>query len=1508
MPAEHRVIGAPARLWAIASHALVALLAYVPLLATRPGVVSADTKSYLYIDPAKLMSRAVSMWDPNVGMGTLTHQTIGYLFPMGPWYWAFDHLGVPDWTAQRLWLGTVLFAAGAGVLYLTRTLGWRGAAPVAAALVYMLTPYVCDYSARISVILLPWAALPWLVAFTDRSLRRGGWRDPAAFALVVLAVGGVNATALVFAGLGPVLWIPFAVAHGDTTWRRAAGVTLRIGVLTAAVSLWWVIGLAVQGKYGIPILQYTETVQAVSRTSLASEVMRGLGYWFFYGNDKLGAWIQPAVAYTQRPGLLVTSFAVPVLALAAAAALRWRHRAYAITLVVAGAVIAVGAHPYDHPAPLGGLFKSFATSSTAGLALRSTARAIPLVALGVALLLGAAVTAIERAARARPAGLAAAGLVGVLAVVNLPPLFTGDLAVGKGISRPEHLPSYWYDAAHYLDSRGRDTRVLELPGSDFAAYRWGNTIDPITPFLMERPYVARELIPYGTAGSADLLNALDRRLQEGVFEPLSLAPIARLMGVGDVVLRNDLEYERYRTPRPKALWQELTPPPPGLGAPVGFGPGRPNLPRPSLPLQDEIALGLPASAPDPPEVAAFPVGAAVPIVRTAAGGGETIVAGDGEGLVDLAAAGLLDPTRLTRYAATLDKEPGAWAAVVASDARLVLTDTNRLRARRWGTVRENTGYTEQPGSGPLVDDPADARLDVFPGETTGAETVAQLRGVSSVRASAYGNPVTYTPEDRPANALDGDPSTAWRVGAFAPVKGQVLRIDLASPVTAGSVRLVQPLTGSRNRWLTRVRLRFDGRSSLDVDLDGSSRTAAGQTVTFPARRFRRLEIEVLGDSAGRRARYDGLSGVGLAEVGVGDVRVDEVLRLPTDLLGGLGARSNEHALDIVMTRQRANPAEPVRADEEPVIRRTFSLPAGRTFTVGGTLRVAADAPDELIDALAGLPGLDRGAPVARSDGRLNGDLRARASAAIDGDPSTAWMPGFLDQAGHWLEVEAPAATSVDHLDLSVLADGRHSVPSRVRLDVDGRPVGSFDLPAVQDQATPGATASVPVRFPAVRGRTFRLTIEAVAPRTTVDYYSGQPVQMPVGIAELGLPGIRSPTSAGAGLSRECRTVGSIDGAPLRARPEGSVDDLLAGRGVSLVPCDPPVSLGPGDHDVRGVPGRGTGLALDRLVLSSAAGGGPAPAVGASAGGGAGGGHPPTIRVTGSTRTSYRLTISGASGPFWLVLGQSLDRGWVAKASGRDLGPARLVDGYANGWRVDPRGSSFTMTLTWTPQRTVWAGLALSALATLACLAVVAGSLAAGWRHRRQTTTVSSPRGDPGARAPRASITTTVSSPRGDPGARAPRASITTTAERDDDPPALADPADGGGLRPLAAVGAGIGAFLAGGPVVGLVVLALALAASAGRWGRRVLVFAAPGALAVAGGYVVLQQVRYGYPPDFAWPTNAAAAHVIAGIALGSLAAGALVHPRSRPAHRVTHGRFDRLRRRAPAPPTAPPPA
>ncbi len=1066
----------------IAGYVLLALLAYVPPLLTARGKVAADTKQYLYLDPGRLLSRAVSMWDPNIGMGTVTHQTIGYVFPIGPYYWIADKLGVPDWVAQRLWLGSMLFFAAAGMLYLLRNFGFRGPGVVVAAVAYMLSPYVLDYAARISVLLLPWAALPWMIGVIRKALRappRGlaSWRYPAIFALIVQVVGGVNATALLFAGLGPVLWIVYAwLVARDVTFRHALAVTVRTGVLTLFASLWWIAGLRMQAAYGLDILRYTETIDAVARTSSPNEVLRGLGYWFFYGQDRLGPWIEASTNYTQVLRVILAGYVLAALALFGAAFVRWRHRVYFIAVLTLGVVIAVGAHPYKSPTPLGALFKSVASSSTAALAMRSTGRAVPLVLLALAVFLGLTTNVVNERLRKRGRlafALAAPAVVIALVVVNFPALYDGTY-YGKNLQRPEEIPSYWKQAVASLGNSS-DTRVLETPGADFASYRWGNTVDPITPGLTDRPYVARELIPYGTAGSADLLNALDRRLQEGVADPRGIAPLLRRMGVGDLLARNDIQYERYDLVPPRELARVLARTP-GLDAPASYGPPVPAVPSG---VQDEISLAAPPNEPYPAPVALYKVEDPSPIVRAESNDHALMVSGDGEGLIDVADVGMLDQAGVVRYSASYTS-PSALRAATSRGATLVITDNNRLRARRWTSVKDNLGYTEQAGEAdkPLDHDTADARLPLFPGEQASAYTTSVDSGVQRVVASAYGNTITYTPEDRASRALDGDPYTSWRANAFGDARGQRIRVDLERPITTDHVNLVQPLTGGRNRWLTQIEVRLDGGQAFPVTLDDSSRTPAGQTVDFGRRTFQHFELTVKQTSDPRTNLFGKDDAVGFAEIRLRDdtrsrdVRMHEVVQMPTDLVAALGDGAAAHPIVLVMRRDAVRPVPP-RSQPELSIDRSFTLPGARTFVLTGSAEITPDAPASALQAAFRVPDAGHGGVSTSWSQFLFGCMRCTANSAIDGDPETAWQTPFIGVRGEWMQFKSAAPLSFDHLDLRVFADGRHSVPKVLRLDVDGQ-TRTLTLPQIADQpaenASDARTPHVPARHRSHRAR------------------------------------------------------------------------------------------------------------------------------------------------------------------------------------------------------------------------------------------------------------------------------------------------------------------------------------------------------------------------------------------------------------------------------------------------------
>ena len=494
------------------------------------------------------------------------------------------------------------------------------------------------------------------------------------------------------------------------------------------------------------------------------------------------------------------------------------------------------------------------------------------------------------------------------------------------------MPSYWLEAAAEIDARGQlpdggwPSRILEVPGSDFASYRWGDTVDPITPGLTDRPYVARELIPYGTPPSADLLNALDRQMQEGILDPAALTPVARLMGVGDVVLRGDLAYERYNLARPRQVYALLEEAP-GLGPVIGFGGTEPNVPDPRLPLEDEIELGADPDLPDPPKVGLFPVSGDPSIVRPSPSRPRSSSRERPTASSPPPPPGVIDGDELIRYSASFAAEGGggdeALVEAAGDDAPLVITDSNRKarpalgrgprdrgphRDRRprspWSTTRATTGSPSSRGPAPTP------------------RPWPCSRGGVSARATSYGNSISYTPENRAANALDDDPRTAWSVGAFGPAEGERIEVTYDEPRTTDSLRLLQANNGVQNRWITEVRAPLRRRRSRSTSTcPRPPGPGEGETLTFPEQTFSTLDVEIATTDPGRRDTYDGLSSVGLADLrlGDGDVRLDESVRLPTDVLDALGPDSTDHPLVLVLTRRRTRPTAALRTDEETAL-------------------------------------------------------------------------------------------------------------------------------------------------------------------------------------------------------------------------------------------------------------------------------------------------------------------------------------------------------------------------------------------------------------------------------------------------------------------------------------------------------------------------------------------------------------------------------------------------------------
>jgi arabinofuranan 3-O-arabinosyltransferase len=288
---------------------------------------------------------------------------------------------------------------------------------------------------------------------------------------------------------------------------------------------------------------------------------------------------------------------------------------------------------------------------------------------------------------------------------------------------------------------------------------------------------------------------------------------------------------------------------------------------------------------------------------------------------------------------------------------------------------------------------------------------------------------------------------------------------------------------------------------------------------------------------------------------------------------------------------------------------------------------------------------------------------------------------------------------------------------------------------------------------------------------------------------------------------------------------------------------PTVHLAAGPHVIRTSAGLQTGVQLDELVFASAPGGKPLSADdGRVTGLGTTPGPAPKLTVVHNGATRMRVHVTGASSPFWLVLGESQSNGWRATVAHQgSLGTSELVDGYANGWLVHPKQSSFDVVIEWTPQRRVWAAIWISLAAALACLGIAVVS----YVRRRAPATVAL--GDD-----RAALEWPIP-------ARRERGAVVLR----------------GRTRVVLPILAGLAAALIVAPWVGVLV-ALLLAVM--QWRprvRAVLVLGPPLLLALAGVYILYLQHRFRFPPLFEWPTLFPYARPLGWLAVVLLAADAV---------------------------------
>ncbi len=1241
--------------------AVLTVLAFIQ----SPGLIVADTKIDLAVEPVGFLGRALHLWDPAGAFGQLQNQAYGYLWPMGPFFVVGTGIGLPAWAVQRLWWALLLVVAYLGAVRLAGRLGiGTPASRLIAGVAFALSPRILTELGALSVEAWPSAVAPWvLLPLVDLGVKtaagdrltgrppRSARRAVALSALAVACAGGVNATA-VFA----VVPLGFLWLCTLRPWRRRIKLLVAWCAAVGAATAWWLVPLLVLGRYSPPFLDYIESAKTTTGITDPVTVVRGSSHWLAFLTDRFSETLPAGWEIATNPVPVMAAVLLAALGLAGLARPGMPHRRLLISGLLLGFALVGLGHVGELPGTFGAGQREFLDG--VGAPLRNVHKfdvllRLPL-ALGLAHLLGILLR-VRRpiAGRAlRPGVVASLGTAAAIAAVAAPAL-AGGLAAPNGFAA---VPGYWRDAAGWLNERADEGRVLVVPGARFPNYTWGDTLDEITQPLLEGPAAVRHAIPLSPATTIRLMDAVDSVLTTGYGSP-GLADYLARAGVRYLLVRNDLQYGRSGTTAPLLVRQALDRSP-GLEPVASFGPdlspsttdGAVDTLGAEVPPLQILRVDRPVD-----QVVAYPVE------------GVTTLVGGPESLLWLAEAGLLP----------------AGPTILAGDGRtagpLVLTDGLRLRDVSFGMGRDSVSATLTAGA-------AEDSKDYRPPWGPQWSTMAAYEGIGDVRASssaAQANSVGGTrPEHQPFAAVDGDPSTSWRPSPGQNPDGQWLQVALGRAQVVPQI--VVEFDASGGALPTRITLDTGAeRSTLDVTGD---RVVVGLQSANPVRTIR-LTVE-----RSRALTDDGRYGI--AEIEIPGMAAERTLVVPAPPAGGAPAT-------VVLTAAPSIPAcffgsgtrcvqGVARVSEDgTTVDRTLTLTAPSSYTPSVWARPRPGAAlDALLDGLA--PAGDT--PTVTASSRAFDEPAARPGAVLDGDLTTTWWADPTDTAPE-LRFTWPTPRLVTGLRLA-LADG-----------AAGTRVTAVALTSGGDETTTRLLTHGEARFDTpVWTSELSVRLLATAAVRSYDAYLDQTENLPVAVSEVTV--LTDPQPTGPAPDPDAPVVLPCGSGPTLAigdyvvatRLTATRRDLVERREVPAVACDLPSTSDP-------VPAQELEAGTVRVVatasdIATATRVALVPETAATEA------EPVTVHISAWTATQRRVTVAPHGTDAVLAVRENTNPGWVATLDGTLLEPT-IVDGWQQAWIV-PAGRSGEVVLRFEPDTAYRAGLIAGAalLLLIVALAVV----------------------------------------------------------------------------------------------------------------------------------------------------------------------------------------------------------
>jgi arabinofuranan 3-O-arabinosyltransferase len=1103
------------------------------------GWYIADNRFIMFWNPSRSMAQQLASWDsqPNLGGPTGPQG-----FFISTYMALVRSIGIQAWGAERILHGTLIAVGAIGVAFVIREFIPRSRlAPLVGGLWWIAAPYTVAYLTP-SGLYLHAALCPWLFyAFLRGVTSPSRWRWAAVAAAIIALTGFLNAPALVHASIPLIPLVIYLLATRQTTVGVVIGWILRQAILVPLLLFPWLARVVLATSLMGENLGLSETAEVVSSSSSWAESLRGLGGWSLYWNPKGQLMLPQLGIYLDSVAVVLITLVPVVVGVAVIGLSRFRARLLFGSIMLICAAVMVGAYPLSESSPFGAGLLALYKQVPATFALRNVFKAGPGLLLATCMLFAYAIDFLyRRLSDRRVAQRVLLSGFAVMFIVSSSPLWTGAEYVRT--QRNQGIPSYWTEAFDWLDAQPGGSRVMITPSTLVEQYQWGSaTGGDLFASLLKRPYVLETLLKTPSADASNLIFSLASSISEGSYRPGSIGPIAHRLGIGYVLIRNDIKWRVAGSARPATLASLRSDP--DLQLVAEFGQPGQNVVEEgdsSLEALEEASL---------PPVQIYAVAGNSEPIRVVNGAPAILLSGDGEAWQSLAIEGVLDTLGPVRYTGRMSN--AELLDELDRGAAVYITDTNRLRRGRSSLgARATLSDSERKRTENLFLEP-------------GTQSVAAFTDATSITSISEGELVAVGAVHRPGAAFDGDQRTSWQTGAGLPLGTNGLRIDLRAPREIDSV-VVRASQDSGNRSVQSIRVDFPDGTSLPAAMRNGVASLSFKPVTVDS-------LEIVVTSVG-----GGAGPFGFSEVEIEGLDLGEVIQLPDDLR--MAADEDPAIASAMVTAPLTYQFDREQTSEEEIegsLRRRFSVIAARSFALNGSTRFGDLFSDTLLARVLGVQ------IRAVAQDQAARPLDRAAPLMGDGDPRTGWQPVAENLPTASVGFDRRTIRSVDvTLDQSNGA----SAPQAVVISIGGVTYRSevTELASCPAVGLCAQTIRVPVRAVATDSMTLSLEPQPKLPNSF-----GTPTFR---VVELSVNGV-SNAALPERLDPACRDdLATVDRSSLPLSLDGTVSALINGGTVGLSSCGT-TALGAGWHELHST----AGVLIDHARMRAIDGVDPVPA-------------------------------------------------------------------------------------------------------------------------------------------------------------------------------------------------------------------------------------------------------------------------------------------------------------------------